>query len=94
MFHDDNGSKVEKPRISKTRINHALKKFDYEVPCQDIKPFYKPAKRTDVSMDCAADPPALDQTFSKAVQRKDLGWSLARLDLIENEHPPTSNHWI
>ena len=45
-------------------------------------------------MDCAADPPALDQTFSKAVQRKDLGWSLARLDLIENEHPPTSNHWI
>lgn len=48
LFQDDDGSKMEKPKISQTGIKHGPKTFDCELKCQSIIPFFKPAKRADV----------------------------------------------
>lgn len=85
LFQDDDGSKVEKPRISETRTEHGPKTFNCELKCQELQPFYKPAKRADLSADYATETHPVDKDLLQAVRKKDLAWSLARLDLSENQ---------
>ena len=82
LFQDDDGSKVEKPRISETRTEHGPKTLTCELKCQE--PFYKPAKRADLSSDYMTETHPVDQDLLQAMRTKDLVWSLARLDLSEN----------
>ena len=84
LFQDDDGSKVEKPRISETRTEHGPKTFTCELKCQELQPFYKSAKRADLSSDYMTETHPVDQDLLQAVRTKDLAWSLARLDLSEN----------
>ena len=84
LFQDDDGSKVEKTRISETRTEHGPKTFTCELKCQELQPFYKLAKRADLFSDCMTETHPVDQDLLQAVRTKDLAWSLARLDLSEN----------
>ena len=85
LFQDDNGPKVEKPRISETKTEHGPKTFNCELKCQELQPFYKPAKKANLSADYATDTHTVDQDFLQSVRTKDLAWSLTRLDLSENQ---------
>ena len=84
LFQDDDGSKVEKPRISETRTEHGPKTFTCELKCQELQPFYKPAKRADLSTDYMTETHPVDEDLLQAVRTKNMAWSLARLDLSEN----------
>ena len=84
VFQDDDGSKVENPRISETITEHGPKTFTCELKCEELHPFYKPAKRADLSTDYMTETRPVDQDLLQAVRTKDLAWSLARLDLFEN----------
>ncbi|KAJ8050924.1 hypothetical protein HOLleu_04307 [Holothuria leucospilota] len=83
LFQGDDGSKVQKQRVSETRTEHGPKTFNCEHKCQELQPFYKPAKRADLSNATETHP--VDQDLLQAVRTKDLAWSLARLDLSENQ---------
>ena len=85
LFQDDDGSKMEKPKISQTGIKHGPKTFDCELKCQSIIPFFKPAKRADVWEDYPAESHPVDQDLLQAARTKDLAWSLARLDLSQTQ---------
>ena len=85
LFQDDDGLKVEKPKISETRTEHGPKNFTCELKCQVLQPFYTPAKRADLSTDYITETHPVDQDLLQAVMTKDLAWSLARLDLSENQ---------
>ena len=71
-------------RLSLTIIEHGTNTFSCELKCQELQPFYNPAKRADLSTDYATETHSKDQDLLHAVRTKHRAWSLARLDLHEN----------
>ena len=85
LFQDDDGSKVEKPRISETRTEHGPKTFTCKLKCQERQLFYKPAKRADWSTNYATETHLVDQDLLQAVRTKGLTWSIAVITVITNQ---------
>ncbi len=48
-FQDDDNYSIGKPKVSATRKEYGSKTFKCELKCQELQPFHKPTKRSDLS---------------------------------------------
>ena len=85
LFQDDDGSRIGKPKVSETRTKHGQKTFKCELECQELQTFRKPAKKADLPIDYNVETHPVNQDLLDEVRTKDLAWSLARIDLSEQQ---------
>jgi hypothetical protein len=85
LFQEKPAQTVSKPNISDSGITHGSKVFKTELPCQILKEFIKPAMKASLPEDyvVADELYAMDKTEHENITRKDMAWSLSRLDLSE-----------
>jgi len=60
-------------------------RLDCDLRCQELQSFHKPAKRANLTADYATKTHPVDQDLLQALTTKDLTWSLAQIDLSENQ---------
>ena len=78
--------------VSETRIKHGPNSFTFELKCQELQPFYMPAKRVDFSPDYSTEIHPKDEDIMQVVRTKYRIWSLARSDLSETQPQSILNH--
>ena len=81
---DHETQQAHKPRISETGILHGPKAFNINLPCQQLKTFYKPSKKADLPENYTVpNVQPLNNELLKSIRKKDVAWILGRLDYNE-----------
>lgn len=86
LFQEAGSLTPTKPRLGETSIHHGPKAFHANLPCQELKPFFKPSKKPDLSDEYkVSNSHPVKHDLLNEVRVKDTAWLLARLDLGERE---------
>ena len=83
LFQDKPTSTSHKPNMSDTSVIHGSKVFKRELPCQTLKEYFKPSRKSDLPPNYIVEDNLfmMERDKKEEVSKKDLVWSLARLDL-------------
>ena len=97
LFQKDTFTGYGKPKVSETNIRHGSKSFHFELKCQSLFDYHKPAKKPDIptGFEVPAELPQIDKDVLDDSTIKDAAWTLARLDLGKsgsvNVKPPNQD---
>ena len=82
LFKDKPGSISQKPNISDTSIIHGSKVLKRESQCQTLEKYFKPSRKSDLPPNYIVEDDLfmMERDKREEVSKKDLVWSLARLD--------------
>lgn len=74
-----------KPNISETTVIHGAKGLKQELPCQKLQEYIKPARKPDLqeSFLVPEELYAMEKTHHETVKKKDVAWTLGRLDISD-----------
>jgi hypothetical protein len=85
LYQDKSLSMPHKPKISDTVVTHGPKAFKEILPCQILADFHKPSKCADIPVSYKVDDHIYKSANVDATKLKDTAWSLACLDVTEDE---------
>ena len=87
LFQEDSNVKRQKPKRSESNITHGNRKFEEDLPCQQLKEFHKPIKRPKLSESYVIP----DELYNVSPEEyttqvlKDIAWTLSRCDTSEGQ---------
>ena len=86
LFQDDTKQAIGKPNISDTPVVHGPKNLNTTLPCQNRLEYFRPAVRPSLSENYVVSNEifVLGGELGLQALKKDMGWSLARLELSDN----------
>ena len=72
-----------KPKISEMGVTHRERQFTQELGCQALFPYTKTAKKPSLQTTYVVPEELykIDNSHAKTVRRKDIAWSISRMDL-------------
>ena len=85
LFQDKPPSSILKHNVSDTKVAHGTQAFKTVLPCQILSDFYKPAHRPDLPETYKVPDDEYASTEATASTLKDIPWSLARLDVKQDD---------